>query len=131
MYAKLYFTSNDVQVEPVEDSVGEPVSYILRADLNQVGDWTGLYALATSGYVCSGVEISLDGSTYLKWQLNADDGGGDSPSGTPEDYGDSLNIGEVGATKVYFHIRAKATQDESVGADKSVNIKLYGIASAE
>lgn len=131
-YIKLYFTSDDGQVEPSGDGVGEPVSYTLRADLNEVGEWTGLYALATSGYTCSGVEVVPSGSTYLKWQLNSDTDSGESPSGSPEDYGASLSLGEVDSTnKAYFHVRAKATDDEEPIRDETVTLNVSGIASAE
>ena len=131
-YIKLYFTDNDIQVEPSGNSVGEPISYALRADLNAVGDWTGLYVLAMSGYTCSGVEVAPIGTTYLKWQLNSDIGGGSSPSGNPEDYGGSLVVGDVGSVnKVYFHIRAKATDDEVVSDDETVLLNVYGIVSVE
>ena len=131
-YIKLYFTADDVQVEPVGNGVGTPVSYILRADLDEVGAWTGLYALATSGYTCSGVEVVPSGTTYLKWQLDSDTGGGSSPSGSPEAYGASLEIGEVGSvTKVYFHARAKATNDEVPFRDEAVSLNVSGVVIAD
>jgi len=131
-YIKLYFTDGDEQVEPVGNGVGEPVSYILRADLNEVGSWTGLYALATSGFTCSGVEVVPSGTYYEKWQLDSDTGGGSSPSGTPEDYGNSLTLGEVGnVTPVYFHVRAKATDDEVPFRDETVSLNVSGIVAAE
>jgi len=131
-YIKLYFTETEGQVEPVGNGVGEPVTYILRADLNEIGEWTGLYALATSGFTCSGVQVVPSGTTFLKWQLNEDDGGGSTPSGDPEDYGDPLYLGFIDAhTKVYFHVRAKATEDEVPVRDETVSLNVAGIASAE
>ena len=131
-YIKLYFTEDDTQVEPVGNGVGEPVSYILRADLNEVGDWTGIYALATSGYTCSGVEVVPSGTTYLKWQLTADAGGGTTPSGVPMDYGAELVLGDVGnVTPVHFHARAKATDDEVPFRDETVSLNLSGIVTAD
>lgn len=131
-YIKLYFTATSGQVEPYGDGVGQPVSYTLRADLNEIGSWTGLYALSTSGYTCSGVDVIPSGTTYLKWQLTADTGGGSSPSGIPMDYGASLTLGDVGnVTKVYFHTRAKATADETPVKDQTVTLNVTGIASAE
>ena len=131
-YIKLYFTANDEQIQPVDNGVGEPVSYALRADLGEVGSWTSLYALAVSGFACSGIDIALAGTTYLKWQLNIDTGGGSSPSDNPEDYGDPLPLGEVGnINKVYFHVRAKATEDETPKTDETVSLSATGIAIPE
>lgn len=131
-YIKLYFTEDDGQVEPVGDGVGEPVSFTLRADLNEVGSWIGLYALSVSGYACSGVEVVPSGSTYLKWQLNSDTLSGVTPSESPEAYGDSLWLGSVGnVTPIYFHVRAKATDDEAPVRDETVSLNVSGIASAE
>ena len=131
-YIKLYFTTTSGQVEPSGDGVGEPVSYTLRADLNEIGEWTALYALATSGYTCSGVEVIPSGTTYLKWQLTADAGGGATPSGVPMDYGALLELGQVGnVTPIYFHARAKATDDEEPIRDETVTLNVTGIAAAE
>ena len=128
-YIKLYFTTTSGQVEPYGDGVGDPVSYLLRADLNEIGDWTGLYALSTSGFTCSGVDVTPSGSTYLKWQLAPNSGG--SP-GTPESYGDPIELGDVGnITPVYFHARAKATDDEEPVRDETVTLNVTGIAAAE
>lgn len=128
-YIKLYFTTTSGQVEPYGDGVGQPVSYILRADLNEVGSWTGLYALATSGFTCSGVDVVPSGTTYLKWQLAPNAGGN---PGTPEDYGDSLSMGDIGnVTPVFFHVRSKATDDEVPVRDETVTLNVTGIAAAE
>jgi hypothetical protein len=130
-YITLYFTSGDTQVEPVGDGVGSPVSFTLRADQNEVGSWKGLYATATSGYVCSGVSVYLSGTTATKWQFTDDDGGGSSPNASPEAYGDPIAIGQVEAvTKNYFHVRAKATDDETPTNDTSVSLVCSGIAYA-
>jgi hypothetical protein len=128
-YIKLYFTTTSGQVEPSGDGVGEPVSFSLRADLNEIGEWIGLYALAISGYTCSGVDVVPSGTTSLKWQLAPDDEG---DPGTPEDYGALLELGEVGnVTPIFFHTRAKATDDEEPVKDETVTLNLSGIVSAE
>ena len=132
-YITLYFTDGDVQVEPEGDGVGAPVSFTLRADLDEVGSWIGLYAQADSGYYCSGVQVIPSGTTYLKWQFDSDTGGGASPSGSPESYGDPISISglvEADPNKSYFHIRAKATNDEDPQNDTSVTLVVSGIAYA-
>ncbi len=129
-YIKLFFTSDDTQVEPEGDGVGSPVEFSLRADQNEEGSWVGLYALADDTYVCSSVVVTPTGDTATKWQLAVDDGG--NPSGSPEAYGDPISLGEVGdTTKVYFHVRAKAVDTETPANDSSVTLVVSGIAAAE
>ena len=99
-----------------------------------MGSWTGLYAQADSGYYCSGVQVILSGATYLKWQFDSDTGGGGSPSGSPEAYGDPITLSGLvndAPDKSYFHVRAKATDDEDPQNDTSVTLVVSGIAYAE
>ena len=126
-YIKLFHNS-DVQVSEAPTTTNA-VSFTLRADQDEVGSYQKLYALADDGYVVSTVVITPTGDTLLKWQL-APDSGGDP--GTPEDYGDPLALGEVGDTdKVYFHVRAKATNEEIPVNDVTVTLVVTGVAAAE
>lgn len=131
-YIKLFFTEDDTQVESVSPGGdGEPVSYTLRADQNEVGEWTGLYAKSDDGYICSTVAITLTGASATKWQLCPDDAG-EPDEENAEDYGDPLSLGTVDdTTGVPFWIRAKATDDESPVNDTTVILGAIGIATAE
>lgn len=127
-YIKLFFASNDVQVSEAP-TLTNAVTFTLRADQNEVGSYIKLYALADNGYIVTTTVITPTGTTAAKWQLAPDDAG--SP-GTPGAYGDPLALGTVGDTdKVYFHVRAKATDDESPANDISVTLVASGIAAAE
>ena len=128
-YIKLFKASDDSQVSEAPTTTNA-VSFTLRADQNQVGSYQRLYALADDGYACSTVVVTPTGDTAAKWQLDSDNAG--SPSGSPEAYGDPLTLGDVGdTTKVYFHARAKATDDETPVNDVTVTLVLSGIAAAE
>lgn len=127
-YIKLFFTADDVQVS-VAPTTTNAVTFTLRADENQVGDWIGLYALADSGYVISDVIVTPTGHTAAKWQLAPDDEG---DPGTPEVYGAHLDLGTVGdTTHVPFHVRAKAVDTETPVNDVSVTLVVTGVAAAE
>lgn len=127
-YIKLFFASDDSQVSEAP-TLTNAVEFTLRADLDEEGSWIKLYALADDGYACSDVVITPTGTTLAKWQLAPDDGG--SP-GTPESYGDPLSLGAVNDTdKSYFHVRAKATNDETPVNDDSVTLVVSGVAAAE
>lgn len=127
-YIKIFFASDDSQVSEAP-ATENAVEFTLRADQNEVGSWIKLYALADNGYVVSDVEVTLTGTTAAKWQL-APDVAGDP--GTPEAYGAPLELGEVGdTTKVYFHVRAKATDDEEPANDVTVTLVVEGVAAAE
>lgn len=128
-YIKLFKASDDSQVS-ASPTTTNAVSFTLRADQNEVGSFQRLYALADNGYVCTTVEITPTGDTATKWQLDSDVTG--SPSGSPEAYGDPLSLGTVDdTTKVYFHVRAKATSDETPVNDVTVTLVAGGVASAE
>ncbi len=126
-YIKL-FHNNDVQVSE-SPTLTNAVAVTLRADQNEVGAYEKLYALADNGYsVASGV-ITPTGAASAKWQLAPDAAGN---PGTPEAYGAPLAIGSVNDTdKVYFHVRAKATDDETPNNDTTVTLVVSGVASAE
>ena len=127
-YIKLFFASNDVQVSE-SPTLTNAVEFTLRADQNEVGSYVKLYALADNGYACTGVVVTPTGTTAAKWQLAPDDGGN---PGTPEAYGDPLTLGAVGdTTKVHFHVRAKATEDEEPANDTSVTLNVTGVAAVE
>ena len=127
-YIKLFYASDDVQVSE-SPTLTNAVTFSLRADNNEEGSYVRLYALADDGYVVSTTVVTPTGTTAAKWQLAPDDSG--SPD-TPEAYGDPLALGEVGdTTKVYFHVRAKATDDEAPVNDTSVTLVVSGVAAAE
>jgi hypothetical protein len=128
-YIKLFFKTDDQQVSEAP-ATEHAVTFTLRADQNEVGSWVGLYALADDGYVVSDVTVTPTGDNAAKWQLAEDDGG--SPSGSPEAYGDPLELGEVNDTdKSYFWVRAKATDDEEPENDVTVTLVVEGVAAAE
>jgi len=127
-YIKLFKASDDSQVSAAPTTTNA-VSFTLRADLNEVGSYQKLYALADDTYVCSTVVVTPTGTTATKWQLAPDDGGN---PGTPEAYGAPLSLGTVNDTdKSYFHIRAKAIDSETPINDVSVTLVVSGIAAAE
>ena len=127
-YIKLFFASNDVQVSE-SPTMTNAVEFTLRADQDEVGSYIKLYALADDGYVCTTVVVTPTGTSAAKWQLAPDNSG--SP-GTPEAYGDPIALGTVGdTTKVNFHVRAKATSDESPANDTTVTLVVSGVAAAE
>lgn len=127
-YIKIFFAADDVQVSEAPTTT-HAVTFTLRADQNEVGSWVKLYGLADNGYVVTETTVTPTGSTEDKWQLAPDDGGN---PGTPEAYGAPLDLGEVGdTTKVYFHVRAKATDDEEPVNDVTVTLEVEGIAAAE
>lgn len=128
-YIKIYKASDD-SVVTAAPGTANAVTFTLRSDQNEVGSFQRLYALADDGYVVSTVVITPTGDNAAKWQLDSDDEG--SPSGSPEDYGDPLSLGTVGdTTKVYFHVRAKATEDEVPANDVTVTLVASGVAMAE
>lgn len=128
-YIKLFHSVGDVQVSE-SPTLTNAVTVTLRADQNEVGAYEKLYALADDTYSVASTVITPSGVTAAKWQLAADDAG--SPSGTPEAYGDPLALGVVGdTTKVYFHVRAKATDDEEPSNDTDVTLVVTGVAAAE
>lgn len=128
-YIKLFRTADDVQVSEAPTTTNA-VSFTLRADLNEVGGYISLYALADDGYSVATAVVTPTGDTATKWQLDSDVAG--SPSGTPEAYGDPLSLGTVGdTTHVPFHIRAKAVDTETPVNDVTVTLVVSGIASAE
>ncbi len=129
-YIKLFKASDDSQISEAPTTTNA-VSFTLRADLNEVGSWQRLFALADTGYVVSDAEITPTGTTAAKWQLCPDDSG-DPDEENAEAYGATLELGEVGdTTKVYFHARAKATSDETPVNDVSVTLVASGVAAAE
>ena len=127
-YISLFFAVDDTQVS-APPTLTNSVEFTLRADQNEVGDWVRLYALADTGYECTGVEVAIDDSTSVtQWQLAPDV---DGSAGTPEAYGSPLTLGTVGdTTKVYFHVRAKASDTEDPVDDASVTLEVTGIAAA-
>jgi hypothetical protein len=128
-YIKMFYTADDTQVSEAPTTT-DAVTFTLRADQNEVGEYIGLYVLADDGYVCSAVTVTPTGTTAAKWQLAADDEG--NPSASPEAYGAPLALGTVGdTTKVYFHVRAKATEDEEPVNDVTVTLEVDGVAAAE
>ena len=127
-YIKMFYTADDTQVSEAPTTTNA-VSFTLRADQNEVGEYIGLYVLADDGYVCSAVTVTPTGTTAEKWQLAPDSGGN---PGTPENYGAPLALGTVGdTTKVYFHVRAKATEDEEPVNDVTVTLEVDGVAAAK
>ena len=128
-YIKLFFTDGDQQVSEAPTTT-YAVSFTLRADLNEVGAWIGLYAKADNGYSISTVVITPTGTTATKWQLAEDDGYG--APGTPEAYGDPLALGTVNDTdEAVFWVRAKAIDSETPVNDVSVTLVVSGVAGAE
>jgi len=127
-YIKLFFDDDDTQVSAAPTTT-DAVTFTLRADLNEVGSFVKLYALADDGYTVATVVITPTGTTATKWQLDSDVGG--SPSGSPENYGAHLDLGTVGHdTHVHFHIRAKAIDTETPVNDVTVTLVVTGVASA-
>lgn len=128
-YIKLFRTADDVQVSEAPTTTNA-VSFTLRADLNEVGNYIGLYALADNGFSVADAVVIPMGTTATKWQLDSDVAG--SPSGTPAAYGNPLSLGTVGdTTHVPFHVRAKAIDTEAPANDVFVTLGVSGIASAE
>ena len=125
-YIKLYRASDDSQL--TEDQTN-PVSYTLRADLNEE-DEKRLYAQADAGYQVTGVEVNPTGTTSEKWNLAPDSSG---TAGTYGADGALIELGTVGdaeGTRVYFWAKAKATDDEDPVNDDSVTLEVTGIAEA-
>lgn len=125
-YIKLYFATDNSAISEAP-SATKPVTFVLRADLDEVGDGIRLYALAEAGYQVTGTTVTPTGNTSAKWAL-APDAAGSKP-GEWGDYGVALSLGSVGpSSKVYFWARAKATSDEVPINDVSVTLVAAGVA---
>ena len=130
---KLYFADTGQEISP-PGQFQNAVTFILRLHQNEVGAPIRLYAEADSGFRVTGVEVapaSANGpATTDMWSLAPDDNGA---PGTFEDWGDPLELGTVEAGsqgRVYFWVRARATDDEEVMNDDSVILEAEGIAEA-
>lgn len=131
MALKLYFAADNSEVSG-PGQFANAVIFTLRADQNEVGQGVRLYAEANSGFEVADVVVSLVSAngpaTTEQWSLAADDNG--SPA-TWQDWGDPLELGTVGAGsggRVYFWVRARASDTESVGNDDTVLIQAQGVA---
>jgi len=128
---KLYFADDNTEVSG-PGQFQNAITFTLRLDQNEVGQPIRLYAEADSGFEVEDVEVSLVSAggpaTTQQWSLAPDDNG--SPD-TWEDWGDPLELGTVGAGsggRVYFWVRARASDTEQVGNDDTVLIKAEGVA---
>lgn len=129
---KLYFADGTPISEPGQ--FANAVKFVLRLDQNEVGDPIRLYAEADAGYEITDTKVqpvSANGpATTEQWSLALDDNG--DPD-TFEDWGDPLELGTVkngAGGRVYFWVRARATDDETVKNDDSVVLEASGIAEA-
>jgi hypothetical protein len=127
-YIKLFKAADDSEISTAP-TLTNAVLFSLHANLDEVGTWQKLYALADTGYSVETTVVTPTGTTAAKWQFDSDVAG--SPSGSPEAYGDPISLGTVGdTTKIYFHVRAKATSDETPVNDVSVTFVVTGDAFA-
>lgn len=114
------------------------VTFTLRIDLeNEEVTPIRLYAEADTGCKVADVEVELipadaqdPNETTNMWALAPDSSG---QVGTFEDWGTELELGDVGAGaagRVYFWVKAKAADTESVENDDTVLLQAEGIAEA-
>lgn len=125
---KLYRASDNTELSP-SGQFGNAVEFTLRADLEE-SDSERLYAMADNGYEVTGVTVEPQGTTAAKWEMGADDGGSEGAYEAP---GDPLTLGTVGAGsggRVYFWVRASATDDEEISNDTSVVLRAAGVGAA-
>lgn len=126
-YIKLYFAKDDSVVSEA-GTFTNAVEFILHADLREEKS-ERLYAMADTGYLVTSTEVTPTGTTASKWALAPDSSG---EAGTYGAWGAKLTLGSVGAGdgKVYFWVKAKATEDEVPVNDTSVTLNVEGIAGA-
>lgn len=125
-YIKLFRASDNSQIS--EDS-SSPLSFTLRADLEE-SEETRVYAQADSGYQVKDTEFDPTGTSAAKWALAPDD---DGSAGTYGADGTKIELGTVGdgeGSRVYFWVKAKATDDEDPVNDTTVTLEATGVAEA-
>ena len=134
VYMKIYKASDNSELSGV-GNFDNSVDVRVRLDTESM-ESVRLYAQAESGYKITSVVGSFERidsgvtDTTNKWSYAPDNEGS---AGTYGDWGGTINIGTVEAGaggRVYFWVRGRATDDESVHNDTNTALKFEGEAEA-
>ena len=121
-YITIRFADSDEAVAESPTIVGA-VSFRLRCDLNEVGEWIELYAESDAGYEILDCIVTPTGTTAAMWQLALD-------TESPGAYGAALSLGTVeDGVPTTFYARAKAADTESPTNDATVTLVVTGDAA--
>ena len=120
----LHFASDNTEVS-LKGNLSNPVTRLVRADLNEVSSGIELYAQTSEGYIASDVEVLIEDSTGVdKWRLSLTEEGLDTAT-----WGAPVGLGTVGhgvLGRVNFWAQARAVDTELPLNDSSVWLRVEG-----